>query len=176
LTAQDRLVKGLRVAGVTTLEGANHYLETEFLPWVNGTIAVVPANPDDAHRPLEKQHDLAAILSHVEERRVNPDYTFPLGAKRYRILRQDIRTGLRGAHIRVEQRRDGSVAACFNGRYLRVERCEQQPKVAPPQPAPKQAPRKPAQKSTWNQDFDLKKGPKVWQAAQASGARRKDSQ
>src|ERR1035438_6950615 len=30
LTAQDRLVKGLRVAGVTTLEGANHYLETEF--------------------------------------------------------------------------------------------------------------------------------------------------
>jgi biotin operon repressor len=52
LTAQDRLVKGLRVAGVTTLEGANHYLETEFLPWVNATLAVVPANPDDAHRPL----------------------------------------------------------------------------------------------------------------------------
>ena len=51
LTAQDRLVKGLRVAGVTTLEGANHYLETEFLPWVNATLAVVPANADDAHRP-----------------------------------------------------------------------------------------------------------------------------
>ena len=54
LTAQDRLVKGMRVAGVTTLEQANHYLETEFLPWVNGTLAVVPANADDAHRPLEK--------------------------------------------------------------------------------------------------------------------------
>src|SRR5207237_7799148 len=51
LTAQDRLVKGLRVAEVTTLEGANHYLETEFLPWVNSTIAVVPANPDDAIGP-----------------------------------------------------------------------------------------------------------------------------
>src|ERR1035441_3681488 len=33
LTAQDRLVKGMRVAGVKTLEQANHYLETEFLPW-----------------------------------------------------------------------------------------------------------------------------------------------
>src|ERR1035438_9436798 len=33
-TAQDRLVKGMRVAGVTTLEQANHYLETEFLPWI----------------------------------------------------------------------------------------------------------------------------------------------
>src|ERR1035438_17244 len=174
LTAQDRLVKGLRVAGVTTLEGANHYLETEFLPWVNSTLAVVPANPDDAHRPLEKQHDLAAILSHVEKRRVNADYTFPLGAKTYRIARQDISAGLRGAYIRVEQRRDGSVAACFGERYLRVERCEQRPKVTPPEPAQRSAPRKPAQKSAWNQDFDLKKGPKAWQAAQASGARREE--
>src|ERR1700674_2733892 len=41
LTAQGRLVKGLRVAGVNTLEGDNHYLETGFLPWVNATIAVV---------------------------------------------------------------------------------------------------------------------------------------
>ena len=176
LTAQDRLVKGLRVAGVTTLDGANQYLENEFLPWVNATLAVVPANPDDAHRPLQKQHDLAAILSHVEKRRVNANYTFPWGAKTYRILRPDIRTGLRGSYIRVEQRRDGSVAACFNGRYLRVERCEQQPKVAPPRTAQKQVPRKPAQRSTWNQNFDLKKGPKVWLAAQASGARREESE
>ena len=110
LTAQDRLVKGLRVAGVTTLEGANHYLETEFLPWVNATIAVVPANADDAHRPLEKQHDLAAILSHVEKRRVNADYTFPLDAKTYRILRQDICAGLRGSlHTR------GATAGWFGG-------------------------------------------------------------
>jgi len=174
LTAQDRLVKGLRVAGVTTLEGANHYLETEFLPWVNGTLAVVPANPDDAHRRLEKQHDLAAILSHVEKRRVNTDYTFSLDAKTYRIARPDIGAGLRGAYIRVEQRRDGSVAACFGGRYLKVEQCELRPKVTPPPPAPRTAPRKPAQKSAWNQNFDLKKGPKVWLAAQGSGAKREE--
>jgi biotin operon repressor len=175
LTAQDRLVKGLRVAGVTTIEGANHYLENEFLTWVKSTIAVVPAKTDDAHRALEKQHDLAAILSHVEKRRVNPDYTFPLDAKTYRILRQDICAGLRGAYIRVEQRRDGSVAARFNGRYLRVERCEQQPKVAPAKASLKTAPRQPAQQSTWSQNFDLKKGPKVWQAAQQSEARREES-
>jgi DNA-binding Lrp family transcriptional regulator len=176
LTAQDRLVKGLRVAGVTTLEGANHYLETEFLPWVNATIAVAPANPDDAHRPLEKQHDLAAILSHMEKRRVNTDYTFPLDAKTYRILRQDICTGLRGAYIRVEQRRDGSIAACFNGHYLRIERCEQQPKVTSPKPEQNKAPRRPTQESTWSENFDLKKGPKVWQAAQSSGSRGEQSQ
>ena len=171
LTAQDRLVKGMRVAGVTTLEEANQYLETEFLPWVNATLAVAPANPDDAHRPLEKHHDLAATLSHVEKRRVNNDYTFPLDAKTYQIARQDICAGLRGACIRVEQRRDGSVAARFRDRYLKVERCERRPKVTPAKPAKARTQRKPVKKSEWNKNFDLKKAPKVWQAAQGSGAR-----
>lgn len=174
LTAQDRLVKGMRVAGVTTLEQANHYLETEFLPWVNGTLAVAPANPDDAHRPLEKQHDLAATLSHVEKRRVNNDYTFPLDAKIYRIARKDIRAGLRGEYIRVEQRRDGSVAARFRDCYLSVARCDQRPEVAPTKPAPTK-PSKPVKKSEWNKHFDLKKAPKLWQAAQGSGARREET-
>jgi hypothetical protein len=64
--ARDRPVKGMRAAGVTTLEQANHYLDTKFLPWVNSTLAVAPASAADAHRPLEKHHDLAAILSHVD--------------------------------------------------------------------------------------------------------------
>jgi hypothetical protein len=34
-TAQDRLVKGLRVAEAKTLEQANAYLATEFIPWWN---------------------------------------------------------------------------------------------------------------------------------------------
>src|SRR5260370_12676802 len=103
----------MRVAGVATLEPANHYLETEFLPWVNATLAVAPAHADDAHRPLEKQHDLAAILSHVESRRVHNDYTIQLNTKIYQIARRDVRTGLRGAIVRVENRRDGSVAVRF---------------------------------------------------------------
>ena len=173
LTAQDRLVKGMRVAGVTSLEQANHYLETEFLPWVNSTLAVAPANPDDAHRPLEKHHDLAAILSHVEKRRVNNDYTFSLDAKTYRIARKDICAGLRGAYIRVEQRRDGSVCTRFGDRYLSIEQCDQRPKVAlaTAKPAPSKPQRKPAKRSTWNDNFDLNKSMKVWQAAQRSGAR-----
>jgi DNA-binding Lrp family transcriptional regulator len=171
-TAQDRLVKGMRVAGVATLEQANHYLETEFLPWVNATLAVVPANADDAHRPLEKQHDLAAILSQVESRRVNNDYTLQLDTKIYQIARQDIGTGLRGAVVRVEKRRDGSVAIRFRDRYLGVSICDQRPQLplskllrkARPQPNPGQA-------SAWGKNFDLKKSPKIWQALEGSVAK-----
>jgi biotin operon repressor len=169
LTAQDRLVKGMRVAGVRSLEQANHYLETEFLPWVNATLAVQPASADDAHRPLEKQHDLAAILSRVESRRVNNDYTIQLDTKIYQIARQDIRTGLRGAVVRVEKRRDGSVAIRFRDRYLGVSICQQRPKVsAPKPPSPARRTLKPRQASEWCKNFDLKKSPKIWQASESS--------
>jgi len=50
LTAQDRLVKGLRVAGVCTIEAANAYLQEEYLPWWNETLTVEPATAEDAHR------------------------------------------------------------------------------------------------------------------------------
>lgn len=176
-TAQDRLVKGLRVAGVTTLEEANYYLETEFLPWVNTMLAVAPANPDDAHRPVEKDHDLAAILSHVETRQVYNDHTIRFDGKIYQVAHQDICPGLRGAVVRVEQRRDGSVAVRFRERYLRIEPCVQRPKVnasTPAEPRPKTQAKK-ARRSQWNKNFDLKKAPRVWQASQASGVRRTES-
>lgn len=167
--AQDRLVKGMRVAGANTLEQANKYLEEEYLPWCNEHLAVVPANPDDAHRPLGKQHDLAAILSHVETRRVANDYTIRFEAQIYRIDRKDIRTGLRGGSVRVEKRRDGSVAVRFKERYIKITVCETRPKAAQAQRAGKPRRSGPRSKSDWNKNFDLKKAPKVWQAAQASG-------
>ncbi len=170
-TAQDRLVKGMRVAGVRTLEQANHYLETEFLPWVNATLAVAPASSDDAHRPLETQQDLAAILSYVESRRVNNDYTIQLCGKIYQVARQDIRTGLRGAVVRVEKRRDGSVAARFRGRCPRISICEQRPKLPAPKPSsPTRHAPKPNRTREWRKNLDLKKSPKIWQASEGSGA------
>ena len=110
-TAQDRLVKGMRVAGVRTIEEANAYLETEYLPWWNQTLTVQPADAADAHRPLGKDHDLAAILSHVEQRQVTNDYTVRYDGKVYQIDRRDIRVGMRKARVRVEERLDGSSRA-----------------------------------------------------------------
>lgn len=172
-TAQDRLVKGMRVAGVCTLKQANAYLDTEFFPWWNRTLAVVPANATDAHRPLGKEHDLAAILSHVEERQVSNDYTVRYENRIYQIDRQDVRAGLRGSKLRVESRLDGSVAMSFRDVYVKVRVCQPAVKVPAPMPAAG-APRKSRAKrqgSDWNKNFDFKKGPKIWQAARGSGAR-----
>src|SRR4029453_17940510 len=67
-TAQDRLVKGMRLAGVKTPEEANQYLEQEFLPWWKTNLTFVPASAADAHRLLGPEQSLASALSRVEQR------------------------------------------------------------------------------------------------------------
>lgn len=174
-TAQDRLVKGMRVAGVSTIEQANQYLTDDYLVWWDRELTVEAANPDDAHRRLEKCHDLAASLSHVETRQVRPDYTLRWGGKLYQIERRAITAGLRRANVRVEQRLDGSQAVRHENRYLPIEECAvaDRPK-ATPSIKPAKARRAARRGSDWNKDFDLKKAPKVWQAAQAEGHRRNE--
>jgi transposase len=157
LTSQDRLVKGLRVAGAKTLEQANAYLDATFIPWWNKTLAVVPASSDDAHRPLGKEHSLAASLSYVETRQVNNDYTIQFDNKIWQIARSDIRAGLRGADVRVEVRLDASLAVRSGGRYLTVTECQARPKVPSPKAigAASKKPAAPRAKSQWMNNFRL---------------------
>jgi transposase len=146
-TAQDRLVKGLRVAGAKTLEQANRYLEEEFLPWWNQHLRVAPAHAADAHRPLGPEQDLAAALSRVDTRQVSNDYTFRWEGHMYQIARASVRPGLRGGTVRVEARLDGTLAVRFRDGYLAVSLCQPRPKVTPP-PAPaarRRSARKPSQ-------------------------------
>jgi hypothetical protein len=121
-TAQDRLVKGMRLAGVSTLEEANRYLEQEYLSWWNEHCTVVPASGADAHRPLGADHDLSSALSRVEQRQVTSDYTFSYEGTKYRILPACIRPGMRGGTLRIELRLDGSMAVRFRDQWLEAEK------------------------------------------------------
>jgi len=162
-TAQDRLVKGLRIAKASSLAEANRYLEQEYLPSWNRTFTVVTASSTDAHRPLSRAHDLAATLSHVEARMVTPDYTIHYQGKIYQIARADIRAGLRGSRVRVEQRLDGSLAVKFRERYVSVTPCQPRPRTPPP-PKPATTSKKAPSKAggSWMKDFKLQKSPPLW--------------
>jgi hypothetical protein len=183
-TAQDRLVKGMRVAGVKTLEEANRYLTEDYLVWWERELTVEPTNSDDAHRPLDKSHNLAASLSHVETRQVENNYTLRMDAQLYQIERPAIVRGLRGSDVRVEKRLDGSLAVRHGERYLSVKLCvpakkkakakkaaeaEATPSIAGGQATGKG--RKARRGSDWNRDFDLKKAPKIWQVMHESSGR-----
>jgi transposase-like protein len=172
-TAQDRLVKGMRVAGVKTIEQANEYLNNTYLVWWDRELTVEPANADDAHRPLDKSQSLAVSLSRVETRQVRNDYTLRFDGAFYQIARQAIVGGLRGANVRVEQRLDGSLAVRHGEKYLPVTTCTPAEKKISASPSAKQPvrSRERGRGSDWNKNFDLKKAPKVWQAAKAAGNR-----
>jgi len=150
----------MRVAGVRTLEQANEYRMKDYRVWWERELTVEAANPDDAHRPLEKSPDLAASLNHVETRPVRPDYTLRWDGKLYQMERRAVVTGLRGANVRVEQRLDRSLAVRYGERYLPVKECaaSDQPQAVRPVKAAKSR-RASGRGSDWNKSFDLKKGP-----------------
>lgn len=165
-TAQDRLVKGLRVAGARTIQDANRYLEQEFVPWWNQHLVVVPAHPTDAHRRLEAGHDLPAALSHVETRQLTNDYTLQFQGTKYQIARSSIRPRMRGAAVRIEKRLDGTLTVAFQGMYLDLELC-----LAPGAPSapPPARPHKPTGNPSWGRSYQQMKDIPLWQALKAPG-------
>ena len=124
---------------------------------------------------LGKEHDLAAILSHVEQRQVTNDYTVRYDAKIYQIDRRDVRTGMRKAWVRVEQRLDGTIAVQFQGRYVRVRRCAPPlPELAVAQNDGGQAPapnRQAEKQKRLDEKLLCRSGPSLRQAIEVSNAR-----
>ena len=74
-THQDRLVKELRLAGISTKEAANRFLGDVYLPAHNERFSIAPASDVDAHRPLRSlAHHLDEILSIQTERQLANDF------------------------------------------------------------------------------------------------------
>jgi transposase len=105
-TFQDRLVNELRVAGITTLEAANAYLQDTFLPQHNATFARPARDPASAFVPLGKV-DLDAILCHEEERVVARDNTVTLQHHVLQIAAQPGRRSCAGLPVTVRRHLDG---------------------------------------------------------------------
>ena len=154
-TLQDRLVKGLRRAGASSLEEANRYLEQDFLPEWNRRFTVPAACEVDAHRPLGEWLALDSILSWVEPRQVTNDYTVAWQGQRWQIPKEAVRPGLRRSTIRIESRLDGSLQACIEGRCVALTVCQKaEQRLEPPKrPARRYVP--PPGQSRWMDEFSL---------------------
>jgi hypothetical protein len=132
-TLQDRLVKEMRLRGIETMEQANHYLESVFLPWWQQRFARRPRNSGGAHRRLEREHRLEQILSIRETRSVSPDHTVSWQGQRWGLQREQVCAGLRGARVDIERRLDGSTWMRFRGRSWPLAPC---PAAAPASVSP----------------------------------------
>jgi len=163
LTAQDRLVKHLRLAKISSLESANMFLETEYWPEWNAHFARPVADFPDHHRALTAQQDLAAILCHVDERVIGNDYTFSFAGRRYQILRSQVQAGMRRRRLRVELRLDGELKARYEGRYVEIGECSMRPIVAESKATqPVRKDHNAGGKSHWMKGFFDRPAPPLW--------------
>lgn len=127
---QDRLVKELRLAGISGLEGANAFLSDGYLKTLNAKFAKVPIDPIDAHVELLPHQSLADILCFKEPRVVSNDYVVQFENRLFQIPRQKRRRLMRpGTAIEVHKWLDGSLQFfTSDGSKLLVEEITDKPK------------------------------------------------
>jgi len=149
-TLQDRLVKELREAGACSLEQANQLLK-RFLPEFSARFSLPPAQPGSAYRPWSPGLKREEVFSFKHQRTVNNDNTISFDRKRLQIPPGPGRLSYARARVQVQQRLDGSLAICHDGKTLatfqpatsapvRVGKFNPAPSAPPPPPAKTEPP------------------------------------
>jgi transposase len=119
-TLQDRLVKEMRLEGISTMEEANKFL-VSYLPWYNRRFAVQPKKKENLHR-RPKGLDLDTILCMKIERTLKNDNTIQHNRKLYQIEDR-----LRTKRVMVEDRIDGTMRIRYNGVCVSFHEIMQRP-------------------------------------------------
>jgi transposase len=131
-TLQDRLVKALRLAGISDLAAANEYLRKTFLPAFNRRFKVPAASPADVHRPAPRHLD--EILSWQESRVVQKDWTLSHQNRWYQLDRQHESMSLAGRSVVVRTLRDGRVHLLYGQEKLKWRALPSRPTRSPQPP------------------------------------------
>ncbi len=155
---QDRLVKEMRLRGITTRDEANAFLE-EYLPHYNERFKVCPANEADAHVMLTGEVDLDRYLCIKKGRTIDNDNTIAHEGRLYQIEEQHS-----GKRVVVEERIDGSLRITSKGEALKYKEIVERPKKDVVTKADQRAysrPQKPSKDHPW------KKSWKNWKPANA---------
>ena len=116
-TLQDRLVKELRLRGISDPQAGNAYL-AEFREDFNRRFAVAPRSNHDAHRPLLKRENLDLILTHQETRTLSKNLTVQANNVIYQIQTNRPGYALRNAQVTVCESAQGDVTILYNHKPL----------------------------------------------------------
>lgn len=142
-TLQDRLVKEMRVAGVSSLEEANRFLEEVFIPFWDERFTVEPKEAADAHRPLPEGVDLLRLFAETEERVIRSDFTFRYKNVHHQIEKDEADARMPKSRITIERRLDGTVRYRWQERYLTPSVLPEGPKRPEPKAEEATPPKKP---------------------------------
>ena len=113
-TLQDRLVKELRLQGISTIAAGNQLLPG-FLADYNARFGKEPHNPKNLHRPLSAGDDLTDVFAWREERTVSNSLTLQYDKVLFLLEPSEITRALRRKRVTVVDYPDGRLAIRYRG-------------------------------------------------------------
>lgn len=116
-TLQDRLVKEMRLAGISTMEAGNAFLPI-FMEDYNKRFAKLPLNDKDLHRPLAAHDDIEDAFAWKEERTVSFNLTLQYDKVLFMLEPSEITRPLARKRVMIHDYPDGHFAIKHQGRTL----------------------------------------------------------
>lgn len=116
-TLQDRLVKEMRLAGISTIEAGNAFLPA-FLASYNARFGKVAKSDQDAHRPGEDLAPLSDVFAWKEERTLTNNLTVQYDKILFMLEDNEITRRLARQRVTIIDYPDGHLAIRHNGRDL----------------------------------------------------------
>ena len=121
-THQDRLIKEMRLRKISTIEEANKFLRSYYIPKHNRKFSVSAKNKVNLHRPIPKGLNLGRIFSIKTEVSLRKDFTIRYGNKLYQVL-----AAVRVKKLVVEERLTGKLYVMHKDRALRYKLIDTKP-------------------------------------------------
>ena len=119
-TWQGRLPQELRLAGITSIEGANEFLREHYIAVFNQKFAVQAAEKGTAFRRTARS-DLDWIFTVQTERVVAKDNTVAIADRNWQLEKSRFRSSLAGCTVTIHEHLDGTVSIRYGphvvGRY-----------------------------------------------------------
>jgi transposase len=116
-TLQDRLVKELRLHGISTIKAANAFLP-EFLADFNRRFAVTPRSNHDAHRPLLKTENLDFIFTRQKTTHLSKNLSVQYQKVIYQIHSDRPDYALRNAPVIICENTKGEITILYKNQPL----------------------------------------------------------
>ena len=119
-TLQDRLIKEMRLEGISDIETAQDFVPRFIAIW-NKKFEVQPSDSSDAHRPWTQAPEaLDQALARQETRVLSKALTFSTSGTLYCVKTKDAGIALRGASVTLRHFLDGSLSVTYKTRKLEV--------------------------------------------------------
>ncbi len=118
-TLQDRLVKELRLKGISAKEEATKYFREEYIPMHNSKFAVCPKEKANLHKPLLLSDDLERIFTIRSKRIISKDLIVQYRNTKYQLIPDNgYRYTLRNAAVTILEDKTGRITFEYKDRIV----------------------------------------------------------